>query len=229
MAPESIKLFVGYDRRETVAAHVTAWSVVRRSSIPVDVRLLMLDQMPALTRPRDPLQSTDFAFSRFLVPYESQYRGVSIFMDCDMLCRVDIARILDGMEPHHAVRVVKHDYVPKTARKFLDQVQTKYRRKNWSSVVVFNNAMCPMLTPSYVNEAHGLTLHQFKWLPDYLIGALDRGWNHLVGEYDYDPDAKIAHFTLGTPCFYEFRQSEYADEWFAERESMLNYEQNRSA
>jgi hypothetical protein len=229
MAPESIKLFVGYDRKETVAAHVTAWSVVRRASIPVDVRLLMLSQMPALTRPRDPLQSTDFAFSRFLVPYESHYRGVSIFMDCDMLCRVDIARILDAMEPHHAVCVVKHDYSPKSDRKFLNHVQTAYRRKNWSSVVVFNNALCPMLTPEYVNRAPGLDLHQFKWLPDYLIGALDRSWNHLVGEYRHDPDAKIAHFTLGTPCFDEYRACEYADEWFAERDSMLAYERNRSA
>jgi hypothetical protein len=223
-APDKIKLFVGYDRRETVAAHVAAWSVVRRSSIPVQQTLLMLEQLIELTRERDEKQSTDFAFSRFLVPFRSDYIGHSIFMDCDMLCRVDIAQIFECIEPHHAVTVVKHDYVPKTERKFLDHQQTVYKRKNWSSVMVFNNELCQGLTPRYVNTASGLDLHQFKWLPDYMIGGLGKEWNHLVGEYDPNPNAKIVHFTLGTPCFKKYEECEFANEWYEERRSMLDYD-----
>lgn len=145
-------------------------------------------------------------------------------MDCDMLCRVDIAGILENIEPHHAVSVVKHDYVPKSERKFLNQQQTSYARKNWSSVMVFNNALCPQLTPEYVNSATGLQLHQFKWLADHMIGALDRSWNHLVGEYQPNPNARLVHFTLGTPCFAKYRDCEFANEWFEEKNAMLDYD-----
>ena len=55
------------------------------------------------------------------------------------------------------------------------------------------------------------------------VGELSPCWNHLVGEYDKNPEAKIAHFTLGTPCFEGYEDQEFADEWFAEYESMLEH------
>ena len=116
--------------------------------------------------------------------------------------------------------VCHHDYVPKTERKFLNQVQTKYPRKNWSSLMLFNNERCTALTPAYINSASGLELHRFGWIDDRLIGALPLEWNWLVGEYPYNPDAKIAHFTRGGPYFDEYRDCDYAAEWFAEFESM---------
>jgi hypothetical protein len=116
--------------------------------------------------------------------------------------------------------VCKHDYVPKTERKFLGQVQTKYPRKNWSSLMIFNNERCRALTPDYVNSASGLDLHRFKWLDDRLIGSLPLEWNWLVEEYPYKPDAKIVHYTLGGPYFDDYRNCDYAGEWFEEFESM---------
>jgi hypothetical protein len=110
--------------------------------------------------------------------------------------------------------------VPKGERKFLDQVQTKYPRKNWSSLMLFNNARCRALTPDYVNSASGLELHRFAWMEDRLIGELPLEWNWLVTEYRYNPNAKIVHYTLGGPYFPEYRNCDYADEWFAELESM---------
>ena len=77
--------------------------------------------------------------------------------------------------------MVKHNYVAST-EKILGQEQTQYGRKNWSSVMLFNNSMCKALTPQYVQEAHGLSLHQFKWVEDDLIGELEPEWNYLVGE-----------------------------------------------
>ena len=50
------------------------------------------------------------------------------------------------------------------AAKFLGEPQSKYEKKNWSSVILFNNARCTALTPEYVSTASGLELHQFKWL-----------------------------------------------------------------
>jgi hypothetical protein len=147
-------------------------------------------------------------------------------MDCDMLCRVDIAELMKQTERQadKAVLVCKHDYVPKTQRKFLDQVQTRYPRKNWSSLMIFNNARCRSLSTDYVNSASGLELHRFAWIEDAAIGELSLEWNWLVGEYAYNPAAKIVHFTIGGPYFAAYRDCDYAAEWFAEFESMRRCE-----
>ena len=104
--------------------------------------------------------------------------------------------------------------MPKQEIKFLNHVQTKYPKKNWSSVMLMNNARCHALTPEYVQSASGLELHQFKWLEsDEQIGSLPLEWNWLVGEYDFNPDAKNAHYTLGGPYFDDSRDVEYGAEW----------------
>ena len=222
-----INVFIGFDPRETVAFHVLSHSIHARATQPVSITPLMLPELgKILTRERHPLQSTDFSFSRFLAPYLSDYRGWSVFMDCDMLMLDDIAKLHALRDERCAVMVVKHDHVPKESRKFLDQPQTAYQKKNWSSVMLFNNARCRALTPEYVNAAAGLELHQFKWLVnDDLIGGLPERWNHLVG---YDPPRmgmSLVHYTLGGPYFDEYRDCEYADEWRREREAMLKVDQ----
>jgi hypothetical protein len=208
---------------------VLAYSIQRRASLPVTIAPLMLSQLAGVfTRERHALQSTDFAFSRFLTPYLSGYEGWSVFMDCDMLMRDDIAKLWALRDERYAVQVVKHDHQPREAVKFLGQVQTQYPKKNWSSVMLFNNARCRALTPEYVNSASGLELHQFKWLPEEsLIGALPRRWNHLVGYYQPAGDAALVHYTLGGPYFEEYRDCEYAAEWRAELAAMQHADQAR--
>jgi hypothetical protein len=216
-----LNLFIGHDPRESIAFYVLAHSILRRASIPVSITPLMRSQLRQLYwRERGPTESTEFSMTRFLVPALSGYRGWSLYMDCDMLCRVDIAALASLKDDEKAVLVCKHDYVPRTQRKFLDQVQTRYARKNWSSLMLFNNERCRVLTPEYVNTASGLDLHRFAWAQDARIGELPLEWNWLVGEYAYNPAAKIAHFTLGGPYFAEYRDCDYAEEWFAERRQM---------
>lgn len=218
-----IRVFIGYDPREAVAFSVLAHSIYLRASAPVSVAPLMLSELRGVfTRERHPLQSTDFAFSRFLVPYLSGFEGWSIFMDCDMLVLDDIAKLHELREDRYAVKVVKHDHKPREAVKFLGQAQTEYPKKNWSSVMLFNNARCRALTPDYVNRASGLELHQFKWLEsDALIGGLPHRWNHLVGYDAPNPDVSLVHYTLGGPYFDEYRDCEYSEEWRAELARML--------
>jgi hypothetical protein len=218
-----IRVFIGYDPREAVAYSVLAYSIQARASQPVSIAPLMLPQLKGiLTRERHPLQSSDFSFSRFLTPYLSGYEGWSLFMDCDMLVLEDIAKLWQVRDDRYAAMVVKHNHVPKETVKFLGEPQSKYEKKNWSSVILFNNARCRALTPEYVNKASGLELHQFKWLDnDDLIGALPDRWNHLVGYNAPRKDAALVHYTLGGPYFDEYRGCEYAKEWFAERDAML--------
>lgn len=220
-----IRVFIGFDQREAVAYHVAAASIMRHASEPVAITPLARTTLRyEFHRPRGPLDSTDFAISRFLVPHLCGFEGRAIFLDCDMLLRADIAQlwyhVLNTQSlRERAVCVVQHDYVPRTARKFLDQEQTRYGRKNWSSVIVFNNSRCRALTREYVERAPGLDLHQFAWLADDEIGALPREWNCLVGEENQcaPQDAKLLHYTLGTPCFSEFSSCEMAHEWHAAR------------
>lgn len=218
-----LNIYIGYDPRESVALYTLAHSIQRRSSIPVAISPLVQGQLRHLyRRPRGPTESTEFSMTRFLVPALSGYQGWSMFMDCDMLCRTDIAALAAEIErqPDKAVLVCKHDYVPRTERKFLGHVQTKYTRKNWSSLMLFNNARCRSLTADYVNTAPGLELHRFAWVDDPAIGELALEWNWLVGEYEYNPNARIVHFTIGGPYFPAYRECDYAAEWFAERDSM---------
>jgi len=214
-----LRIFIGYDPRESVAFHVLSHSLLRRSSVPLSVAPLVRSQLKTVyTRQRGPTESTEFSMTRFLVPYLSGYTGWSLYMDCDMLCRADIATLAAEVERQQdkAVLVCKHDYVPKSERKFFDQVQTKYARKNWSSLMLFNNERCRALTPDYVSSASGLELHRFAWIDDASIGALALEWNWLVSEYEYNADARVVHFTLGGPYLEEYRDCDYAEEWLAE-------------
>ena len=226
-----IPVFIGFDPRETIAFHVLAHSIHARASRPVSIAPLMLSELAGvLTRERHPLQSTDFSFSRFLTPHLGGYRGWSLFMDCDMLMLDDVARLWEMRDERYAVMVVKHEHTPRESVKFLGEPQTKYEKKNWSSVMLFNNARCRALTPDYVNTASGLELHQFKWLgDDGLIGELPSRWNHLVGYDAPRGDAALVHFTIGGPYFDEYSDCEYAREWQDERELMLKVEQRKGA
>ena len=228
---EIARIFIGFDSKEVVAYHVLAQSIIEHASTPVAFSPIVLSHLQGLfTRERNALQSTEFSFSRFMVPYLSGYEGWSLFVDCDMLARADIAELWALRDERFAVMCVKHDYQPKTETKFLGQTQTKYQKKNWSSVMLFNNRRCRALTPDFVNTATGLELHQFKWLDgDDQIGELPSAWNHLVNEYDYRGDAKLVHFTDGGPYFDEYRNDDYAEEWFATRERVLHVTQRQPA
>lgn len=226
MRNDIIKVFIGFDPVESVAWHTMAHSIFRHSSKPVAIIPVNIRNLHSIyNRPRDPKQSNEFSFTRFLVPYLSEYSGYSLFFDCDMLLRSDISEIFDVIEkdPGKAVYVVKHTYEPRDDIKYLNTVQYKYPRKNWSSVVLWNCAhpANTIITPEFVNSATGLDLHRFTWLKDEEIGGLDVRWNWLVGEYDDPPaDVKNVHWTVGGPYFHEFQNADFSEEWREENKSM---------
>lgn len=223
MQERTARVFVGYDSREEVAFHVLQRTIHAHASMPVSITPISLKQLGGIfKREINPLQSTEFSFSRFLVPWMCEFKGWALFMDCDMIMREDIAKLWKLRDPRFAAQVVKHDYTPRDERKFLNAQQTKYEKKNWSSVILFNCEKCKSLTPEYVNSATGLQLHQFKWLDgDHLIGELPARWNHLVGEFDPSPGAALVHYTLGGPYFEEYRNCEHSEEWFRERDRLM--------
>lgn len=210
-----IPIFIGYDSKVKIAYHVLAESILRNSSTPVTISPINLNNLKNIyTRKQDPLASTEFSFSRFLVPHLMNYNGWAIFMDSDMVMLSDITKLWSLRNEKYALQVCKHDYTPTSKNKFLGNNQTIYAKKNWSSLMLMDCSKCKTLTPEYVNTKSGLELHQFKWLDDNLIGSIPLEWNWLVGEYPYKKDVHNIHFTEGGPYFKEYKNTEYANEWF---------------
>ena len=211
-----INVFIGYDSKEKVAFSTLSYSILKNSTKPVAITPIALNNIKDdFVRERGALSSTEFSFSRFLVPYMMNYQGWALFMDCDMLMEADITELWRLRDDKYAVQVCKHDYTPKNKTKFLNQVQTTYPKKNWSSFMLMNCKKCTQLTPNYVNRASGLELHQFKWLEsEELIGDLPLEWNWLADEYEYKKDIKNVHFTQGGPWFEEYSNCQYSQNWF---------------
>tara|TARA_R110000851_G_scaffold87759_1_gene191276 strand:+ start:657 stop:1313 length:657 start_codon:yes stop_codon:yes gene_type:complete len=212
---ERVKIFIGYDPKEAIAFHTLVQSIINKATIPFDIVPLDIKNLPMYTRKVDDKQSNEFSFTRFLVPYLSSYKGISIYLDCDMMLRTDIAEVLKEVNDK-PVYLVKHDYSPKDKYKYLGAKQYNYPRKNWSSFVVWNcgHNSNKLVTDSFVNTASAADLHQFKFLKDNEIGELDVCWNWLVGEYNDPPDdVKNVHWTLGGPWLKEYKDVDFADEW----------------
>lgn len=219
-----LNVFIGYDTKESVAFHVLVASILRRASRPVSIIPLVRSSLTRIyTRQRQSNEATEFSLTRFLVPFLSNYEGFSLFMDCDMLCRVDLGDVMlyPLANPGKAVYVCQHEYTPKGLTKFDGHEQTRYPKKNWSSFCLFDNSKCSALTPEYVNTASGLDLHRFHWLEgDQQIGSLPLEFNWLVGEYEPNPNARILHFTQGTPCFGEYATCDHAELWWDDYRAM---------
>jgi lipopolysaccharide biosynthesis glycosyltransferase len=213
-----IPVFIGYDPREAIAFHVCANSIIRHSSQPVQIIPVALNLFREYTETHTD-GSNHFIYTRFLVPYMMEWKGHAIFIDGDMIVRDDIAKLWDMRDYSKDVQVVKHDYKTRMPIKYLGSKNEDYPRKNWSSVILWNCNSFPnrKLTPEYVMKATGAELHRFTWCTDDRIGELPREWNWLPDEYGPNPDAKLLHYTLGTPCFHEFADTPQGSEWHRER------------
>lgn len=223
-----MKIFVGYDPREDIAYQVCKHSILSRNNNAI-VRPLVQKELRNTgwyKRPIDKLASTEFTFTRFLVPELMNFDGWAVFMDCDVILTTDISELFAQVDERYAVMCVQHDYKVEEGIKMDGQTQTFYPRKNWSSVMMFNCAhpSNKMLDQDLVNnpEVNGAYLHRFSWLKDEEIGSLDHTWNYLVGVYDDLEKPKLIHYTEGGPWFENYRNCEFHQEWKNELKAMMN-------
>lgn len=126
-APNTV--YIGYDPKERVAYEVLKFTIERISVdnirvIPITLDILRLMNMYWREHKEDGNQkidlvdgrpfSTEFSFSRFLVPALNMYEGWALYMDCDMLVRTDINEIFEEYNlDYYPVYCVKHKYEPK--------------------------------------------------------------------------------------------------------------------
>ena len=225
----NIPVFIGYDPREAVAFHVCVNSIIRNSSRPVSINPLALNLLDSYRETHSD-GSNHFIYSRFLVPQLMGYNGWAIFIDGDMIVRDDLTELWNLRDPRYDVMVVKHDYKTKSSLKYMGSPNHDYPRKNWSSVILWNcsSSNNHVLTTEYIQQSTGAHLHRFSWLDDDKIGTLPIEWNWLPDEYGLNQNAKLLHFTLGTPCFHDYANSAQSHEWFREHIFTTYCQQNFS-
>jgi len=212
------QIFIGYDKREAIAYHTCVNSIVRHATKPISIIPIALNTLQNYQEKHQD-GSNQFIYSRFLVPSLTDYKGWALFIDGDMILCDDISKLFDLKDESKAVMVVKHNYKTKFNQKYLGAKNEDYPRKNWSSVILWNcgHQANKVLTADFIENATGAQLHRFTWLTDDLIGELPIEWNWLPDELGFNDNAKLLHYTLGTPCFHDFATTPMADKWHKER------------
>jgi len=220
-----LRIFIGWDSRFPEPADVLSYSLRKHASIDLDIQYLNLSELienHGFQREHDPLASTEFTYSRFLVPHLCGYQGKAIFMDNDMLCLGDIRQLDELPMDDLALRVVKHDYQPSNTVKMYGCPQTSYPRKNWSSLMIMNCDRLRLWTQEVVATATGAYLHRFQDVPDEQIGSIPPTWNTL----DWmDDSTQLIHYTNGGPWFEQYKDHPHADVWYRYRDEMLANQQ----
>ena len=230
-------IYVGYDVKDHRAYDVLHASILKHTSnqypiIPLVepvLRRIGLFRRTHRTFRDNPNQkydlfdnkpySTDFTFTRFLIPHLNLHSGLALFMDADMLMRSDVREIFEvyGRNKEYAVQVVKHKYEPPLGVKLDGVQQTRYNRKNWSSFMLWNcdHQKNKDLTVDDINIKSGSWLHSFGWLDDDEIGSINEEWNWLDGHSDHNIIPKNVHFTTGGPWFKDWQPQRMIDEHYA--------------
>jgi hypothetical protein len=229
---EPFDVYIGFDRREPEATLVARRSLLKTISVGVRIHDLREDELRSSGLYDRPFRiegkqridvrdgkpfSTDFSFTRFLVPTLQDYRDWALYCDSDFLFRSDLSDLLALADPSKAVMCVKHDYRPPERIKMDGQRQERYGRKNWSSLMLWNcgHPANAALRPEVVNFSSGAFLHGFQWLADDLIGGLPECWNWLEGWSPATIEPRIVHMTRGIPTMAGYEDIPYADEWRA--------------
>lgn len=227
MASRPFPVYVGFDPGESIAYDVCRHSILARTRTPVEVVPLVQAELRARKlywRTGDPLASTEFTYTRFLVPALAGYTGWALYCDCDFLWLDDIRKLIALADDRYAVMCVHHDHRPTEAMKMDGRVQTLYPRKNWSSLILYNcgHPANAALTPEVVNRETGSFLHRFSWLDDEQIGPIPETWNWLEGWSTKPANGhpNVVHYTRGGPWFDKWKDVDYGDLWLREESAI---------
>ena len=210
-----MKIFIGYENEYPESFEVCAESIRRFNPNHEIIPLVKseLEEKGLYTREYQG-ESTDFAFTRFLVPFLSDYKGYTLFCDGDFMWRCDPQEIEDYAKQSNyspSVWVVKHPpFLTTPYKKMKGKANMSYPKKYWSSLMYFNNDKCFSLTSDLVNSWSGKDLHEFAWASE--IGDLPAEYNAMVNYYKF-PNAKAVHFTDGGPWLDIHDDMLYSTEW----------------
>ena len=215
---KDVNVFIGLDEPHQIAYDVCKDSILKNNKkYNLNIKPINYNTVTNYNRKIDEFESTQFSFARFWTPYESNFKGVSIFLDSDFLFLKSIDNLIDLYDEKYAVMCCKHDYVPTDEYKMDGKPQTTYPRKNWSSLMIFNNEhkKNKVLEPWMLNTLTGAYLHRLQWVVNREIGSLPLEWNWLVNWYDEEPgfNPNALHFTEGGPWLENHKNCKYSEIW----------------
>ena len=235
-------IYIGYDSSnygQHLANVVCIRSILQTTNIPLDdlniysLVLKDLKKQKLYYRNEDKLASTEFTYTRFLVPYLNDYKGWALFCDSDFLYRDDIKNVFDYIHKNNnhkkAVLCVKHPLnFQKAGVKMDGRVQSAYPRKNWSSLMLFNceHPDTKNLTLENANTQSPKWLHRMLWTTTKNIGTLPPKFNFLVENYKSGEIDKVdkkldfvvekpmvLHWTDGGPWHHDYIDTPYQHLW----------------
>ena len=210
-----MKIFIGFETEYPEAFEVCAESIRQYNPNHEIIPLVKseLEEQGLYTRPYQG-ESTEFAFTRFLVPALCEWKGYALFCDGDFMWRCDPQEIEDLVKQSSqspSVWVVKHPpFLTTPHEKMRGKANMSYPKKYWSSLMYFNNDKCFTLTNELVNSWSAKDLHEFAWASE--IGDLPAEYNAMVNYYQF-PAARAVHFTDGGPWLDIHDNMLYSTEW----------------
>ncbi len=192
---EPLRVFVGVDDSQMVAARVLEYTIRKHASCPVRF-VPMIDV--ATPQPKDPANRarTGFSFSRFHIPRLAGFRGRGVYMDADMQVFSDVAELLERDMGSATVLCTRQDEPPPA-----------WKENDW-------------FHPGRQMSVMVLDCERLRWDVNEIIAGMDRGeyayadllsdmcivpeeqiddtlppaWNHLE---HYEPgETRLLHYTV---------------------------------
>ena len=212
---ESMRVYVGLDESQIVAARVLEHSIRKHASRPVRV-IPMLDVPTPEPRDRENRGRTGFSFSRFHIPKLAGYRGRAMYMDADMHVFGDLAELWEIPFGDRKVLVTRQDEPPE---QWKDADWFKPGRQ--MSVMLLD---CERLDWDVAEIVRGLDEKRYTYpelmfdlcvVDDAEIGDdVPPEWNHL--EHHEPGTTKNLHYTVVPTQPWKADGNPYTELWEAE-------------
>ena len=228
------KIFIGFDSTNygQELAYEVCYRSIRKYNDDISIFKLVKKDLEKqnIFKRIDNTGATEFTYTRFFSPLLSNYRGWSLFCDSDFLWFCDPNELIEkciekNKTENKAVYCVKHKYTQCNGKEKMDgRKQEWYPKKNWSSLMVFNNSHPSIknLSQDNVNIRSPKWLHRMEWCKEEEVGEIDKEYNYLVSYY-HDNKYKALHFTDGGPWHPEYQNVEFGELWL----NYLNEEEKK--
>lgn len=175
---EPIRIFVGADDSQMVAAHVLEYSIRKHTDHPV--QFFCMRNMP-VPPPRHPKNrpGTGFSFNRFLIPKLAGYEGKALYIDADMLVFDDIAGLWNTPLDGKSVLCSTQNEIP----------------KGWEGGANNDHGAGRYWTPGRQMSVMLMDCGKLNWEIDEIIAGLDRdeySYKQLMAEFCILDEDQIA-------------------------------------
>ncbi|QDT66739.1 glycosyltransferase [Calycomorphotria hydatis] len=217
---EPMRVFVGTDDSQMVAAKVLEYSIKKHSSKPVKVTHMLNLAYPPITNPNIK-PGTGFSFARFKIPELTNFHGRAMYCDADMQVFSDLSELWAAPFGDHTVLCTRQDYVPDVWKD-----NPAFAPGRQMSVMLLD---CSRLNWDIYDIIEGLNNGDYTYKelmtelcitdPTEIRDDISPAWNSLE---HYKPDTtRLLHYTNVPTQPWKYPQHPYHDVWIADFEEAI--------